>query len=161
MFTITFGNITLSVGKPDKQVKKHKKSKEIDTSLFITKKCLNCGKEFISYISINKIYCCRECYYDAKTGISRGTRKTKDIVEKMFKICPLCNKEFIARRPNMIYCSKTCSNKYTYFNRYKRVPKQHKDDRGSVHIHAKPVERRSKSINGYLFDAEHNNMMSM
>ncbi len=62
------------------------------------KKCLTCGKEFITSNSRKK-YCCDNC----KAAAHRNKHKANHL-----KICPICGKEFIARRIIDVYCSRDC-----------------------------------------------------
>lgn len=40
----------------------------LDVHNAVKKNCAHCGKQFFSYPSSNKVYCCRECYLAGRYG---------------------------------------------------------------------------------------------
>ena len=71
------------------------------------KRCLNCGKEIPKR---NATYCSRAC-------------RNKHLVRRDFeenpkypRTCKVCGKEFLAKRPNRMYCSVAC-NKHAEYRR--------------------------------------------
>lgn len=62
--------------------------------------CENCGAEFKPR-SKDTRFCSRKCYEANR----QTNRKTKIVV------CPICNKDFLQKRPEQIYCSNECKAK--------------------------------------------------
>ena len=70
------------------------------------KRCLNCGEEITR--KQNKTYCSRAC---------RNThlvRRDFENIPKYPRVCKVCGKEFLAKRPNRMYCSVSCNKKAQY-----------------------------------------------
>jgi len=89
-----------------KGCKCHVCNKEIrrkkDDIFYITKKCENCGIEFVSKKKENLKYCSYKC---------TGEGRTKNSKEK--RICKICGKEFEERiKYPRKFCSKDCRNKW-------------------------------------------------
>ena len=63
--------------------------------------CLNCNNHF-KIIHKTDTFCSRECYF-----LFRNKPTNKN--------CPCCNKDYISKSLNQIYCSQSC-NSYAYRN---------------------------------------------
>ncbi len=77
----------------------------------VEKRCECCGKNFISYASNNRKYCCKKCA-TTKNWEKRDKAKTKTLT------CEYCKKSFKVfesdprfKRTGIKYCSKNCSDK--------------------------------------------------
>jgi len=66
----------------------------------VTKKCKNCGKEFVSN-NKKKVYCCDKC----AVAYNKEHRTKKDI---RTCVCPVCQKEFETTHYFKKYCSTEC-----------------------------------------------------
>lgn len=66
-----------------------------------TRRCISCGKPIER--KQNKLYCSRSCRN------KHLTRKDMEEKPKYPKVCAVCGKEFLARRPNRKYCSDECN----------------------------------------------------
>lgn len=75
-----------------------------DNIVIHSKKCENCGKEFITDTPMCKT-CCTQCKNEM---ISKTEHKTKD--KSIVKICPTCKKEFkvMYKHRKKKFCSKQC-----------------------------------------------------
>lgn len=67
-------------------------------SHYIKRNCLNCGKEFWTYLSENCKYCCYECSRQAKICLKE-------------KPCSYCSRLFRPHTSRQKYCCKQCSDK--------------------------------------------------
>ena len=116
--------------------------------------CDNCNKEFEKYESkIGKHnFCCRECYsifhskdvplckciicgknfkgdkYNANKYCSRECYLKDHKIENKERICPCCNKKFIAKASEDKYCSQECYNK----DRYMPKGENHQNQKGGI-----------------------------
>ena len=85
--------------------------------------CPQCNKEFVPSKGSNyhrQKHCSKKCtkqkadekYRQTNKGIEaqrKGNKKVKDAKEKVFIICPECNKEFVQSTGSPKCCSKTCA----------------------------------------------------
>lgn len=79
------------------------------------RRCANCGKPLGK--SRNKTYCSRTCRN------KHLTRKDMEEEPKYPRVCVVCGKEFLARRPNRKYCSEECNWKVQGIKKRKPVYK--------------------------------------
>lgn len=78
-----------------------------------TKNCFVCGKEFLSYKSLERVKTCsKECGYEMK---KRRHDKTRD--------CPQCGLNFTvrAKHKDKKFCSPTCRNRSTNAKKFQRA----------------------------------------
>ena len=98
----------------------------------ITKKCVECDKEFISYHK-RTVACSPECKKKRKNKqLKKYNRVDKKPIE--LRICRECGKKFIPKQINMVYCNddgkKTCYKKVNYRmikERLKGIRNNHKE----------------------------------
>ena len=69
----------------------------------VTKKCKNCGKEFVSN-NKKKVYCCDQC----AVTYNREHRIKKEI---QIRFCGVCGSSFETTHAAKKYCSKECYKK--------------------------------------------------
>ena len=62
--------------------------------------CPTCGKEAL--VRYSHTFCSRQCADTARRGVRRST--------EIIKVCPVCNKSFVAQRQCSKFCSRECAN---------------------------------------------------
>lgn len=67
--------------------------------------CHHCGSIFYS-VSKRAKYCCYRCSNDNYIA----KRKERKALEKQ-KVCVVCNKPFVAKKKDAMYCSNACKQK--------------------------------------------------
>jgi endogenous inhibitor of DNA gyrase (YacG/DUF329 family) len=95
--------------------------------------CIECRKEFYDKSGGNRKYCSHNCYSKSLIGLYIK-EKNPNYKEMIKKICPICKKEFevLPSRSKRIFCSHSCSLKYSHINGLIKPVKQLRGDKSRL-----------------------------
>jgi len=120
----------------------------------ITKQCLICSKTIIQKASEGKPYfkrkrfCSRACYHKYRKGLN--------LVERLTKTCPICNKQFEIYphdEDKRTYCSPQCSQRYIVESGKLTHWKGGRVKRGAGYFYSNKPKHPFANKDGYI--AEH------